>query len=592
MTRNAFRMHIRRAAMTAVVAAGCCAVAPNAAAEDAGAAIPTFFEPLRVDLVMVEAVVTDRSGAPISGLTPDDFEVFEDGKPVEITHFRAADPPDNTDPAGAARPGGEVYLSLYIDDTNVDPQLRTSVLARLGEAFGGPMPPNMSTMLVRFDGALHIESDFAATGDELIAAIGRMRGRPPMDPSREGEALVRRMQSLADRPRLDIRPPTTGAPGGGQPVVAQDPFDVDPESYSFIPEIHQYARSAHLRHRASLDALGRFMGVLGAMPGRKVMIWVGSLETRTGENLFRTWQDLFPGAARRRGLDPMMESLQYDLTSELSRLLDEASRDRISISPIGLLSGGGRNTASSNARIFETAGRPGSRGHVDERSRDATLALMASMTGGRLLANNARLVEELAQVVEGLGSFYSLAYQSPSTGDGEYHSITVKLRRDDALIRHREGYRASGEALRASDRTLAAAMLGAGANPLGISATCEAQEARADGDFMVPVAVSVPLGGLVLLPEGEQHTAQITVLSVVRDLRGGVSEVHERAYPIEIGNDQLVAAVEQRATFVLGMVLRPGPHRIAVGVRDERSAVESTVFVDVAVGAEAGGSPE
>jgi hypothetical protein len=37
------------------------------------------------------------------------------------------------------------------------------------------------------------------------------------------------------------------------------------------------------------------------------------------------------------------------------------------------------------------------------------------------------------------------------------------------------------------------------------------------------------------------------------------------------------------------MVLREGPHRIAVSVRDERSTLESTVFVDVAVGPGDGG---
>jgi Ca-activated chloride channel family protein len=42
-----------------------------------------------VELINVSATVTDRSGRFASGLRKDDFMVWEDGKPVEITHFSA-----------------------------------------------------------------------------------------------------------------------------------------------------------------------------------------------------------------------------------------------------------------------------------------------------------------------------------------------------------------------------------------------------------------------------------------------------------------------------------------------------------------------
>jgi Ca-activated chloride channel homolog len=45
-----------------------------------------------VDLVHFGVVVTDRSGAPIVGLTADDFEVVEEGTRQVIQHFAAGDP--------------------------------------------------------------------------------------------------------------------------------------------------------------------------------------------------------------------------------------------------------------------------------------------------------------------------------------------------------------------------------------------------------------------------------------------------------------------------------------------------------------------
>ena len=47
----------------------------------------TFFLPIDVPLVSIEVVVTDDTGAPIPGLTKADFEVLEDGEPMEVSHF-------------------------------------------------------------------------------------------------------------------------------------------------------------------------------------------------------------------------------------------------------------------------------------------------------------------------------------------------------------------------------------------------------------------------------------------------------------------------------------------------------------------------
>jgi Ca-activated chloride channel family protein len=45
-----------------------------------------------VDLVHFSVVVTDRQGAPITGLTADDFELVEEGKPQSISYFSEGDP--------------------------------------------------------------------------------------------------------------------------------------------------------------------------------------------------------------------------------------------------------------------------------------------------------------------------------------------------------------------------------------------------------------------------------------------------------------------------------------------------------------------
>jgi len=51
---------------------------------------PTF--KTQTDLVNFGVVVTDKQGAPITGLTSDDFEIKEEGKPQTIKFFAAGDP--------------------------------------------------------------------------------------------------------------------------------------------------------------------------------------------------------------------------------------------------------------------------------------------------------------------------------------------------------------------------------------------------------------------------------------------------------------------------------------------------------------------
>ena len=40
-----------------------------------------------VDLVQFSVVLTDKQGAPITGLKPEDFEIVEEGKPQTISYF-------------------------------------------------------------------------------------------------------------------------------------------------------------------------------------------------------------------------------------------------------------------------------------------------------------------------------------------------------------------------------------------------------------------------------------------------------------------------------------------------------------------------
>src|SRR5260370_15470676 len=54
--------------------------------------VPRAGETIEVSIVNLDVIVTDKRGHRIHGLTKDDFEVFEDGKPQPISNFAAYAP--------------------------------------------------------------------------------------------------------------------------------------------------------------------------------------------------------------------------------------------------------------------------------------------------------------------------------------------------------------------------------------------------------------------------------------------------------------------------------------------------------------------
>ena len=99
------------------------------------------------DIVEVHAVVRDRSGAILRGLTREDFRVSEDGKPQDVVLFSFVDkplpsatpsdrrqPPPASDVASNAQPGDRRLYVIVLDAANVDAS-RSTVVKRLARQF-------------------------------------------------------------------------------------------------------------------------------------------------------------------------------------------------------------------------------------------------------------------------------------------------------------------------------------------------------------------------------------------------------------------------------------------------------------------------
>lgn len=143
-----------------------CAIALGAAQPAAGQSA-TFSS--NADLVVLHAMVTDRRGAPVTGLTEQAFAVFEDGRPQPINFLLKSDAP--------------VSVGLLIDSSGSMFDLRAHVIAAAATFLEGRDPRDELFALsfneeVRsvLPASIAFTSDPSLLGDRLRRHIGA-RGR-------------------------------------------------------------------------------------------------------------------------------------------------------------------------------------------------------------------------------------------------------------------------------------------------------------------------------------------------------------------------------------------------------------------------------
>ncbi len=540
--------------------------------------LSTFFAPLEVPLVSVDVYVADRQGRPIPGLGIDDFHLFEDGQPVEISHFYAAPgvtapadapeiaPPDA--PTGVATqeaPNQNIFLVVFFDDTNLSQGRRRSAVDHIERFFQNEFPPGFQVMIIAYDGRIQVLQPFTSDIAEAATSLAEANHRSSLSLSVDQEGLINDMEYT--RIMANANPPQAES-------ILQN------SGNAIYQKIQSYADQQEHRTRTACANLEKVFRSLSGLEGRKALLLVSDgVEPRPGERLFRQWAQTF-------GSEPMWEiqaslafnqAIQYDVTDAFVAVSQSANGHRVTLYTLSSITNLNNRAIAAQYRLMDE----NRLSVIQGVSEDLLKSNLADATGGRPLENSPALGEQLTEVAEELGSYYSLAYRPDHVEDGKYYRIKVEVDVEHARVRHREGYYDTPQSDRIDNRTLAAAIHGIAQNPMGIQAHTFAATKRDDGTFLVPVLVVVPIGELVLVPAANEHQGRISIHLAVRDQEGGLSDLQRLEYPIPVPNDQLGTALGKTAGFTVRIGVRSGNQRIAVGVLDEIGRTESVVTLDI-----------
>ena len=581
-----------------------------------------FRDSVDVPLVNVDVVVTDKKGRPVGGLRREQFRVLVDGEPVEITNFfersaapsaarrqpaaESSGPPvassHPTDRAGGT--DGPLTVVIYLDDSNLHPAFRTPLLRRLGLAIESWRSLDARLLLATFRNRLEILAPPSLDLDAILAAIDELpTGSPRVLYQAEGRR--RTIQRMADNDNACRNLPTFCRP-------CYDNW------LDLVSDAGQFAYAEEQRNAVSTAGLADLVSTLAGLPGRKVVLYISDgLPQRPA---LSTFEYLGNQLCPERVSDAQREMIKYEESSGFNRVTAHANANRVTF--YSLDATGLRGGLSTDVSFMTRRYAPSSlNDQVRRMNQQAGIFLLASETGGRMLANANDPVLVLPGVAEELQHGYSLAFMPEVRDTGRVRMIKVELLGGAAKgkrIRYRRSYRDKTLDERLAERLIAAIYLGgsqtsgdgnggateplqapaaeAGEPPEGDLADVLANplQARLAFDATTPVErkkhheltvrVSVPRSAVFSFPAsggGEQPAGSLRIWLAAADQDTGArTGLRQKTVALDPGAE---ADDGDSYEIAISMDLPEADYWVAVGVRDENTGATSILRQDVTV---------
>ena len=566
-----------------------------------------FIERVDINVINVEAFVTDKSGNSVDDLTVDDFEVYEDGKLVELTNFfqndRVAPVNEQFDRdrqmVSEGRRGGQstpavtprevpedqrLNLVVYVDLYHLRPANRTKVMKQLGGFLEDRIHQGDRVMMIAHQRTLQLIHPFTQDIGQVVQGIERVAKMATNGQMADAERR-RVRNSLFEGRGAEPTPGQLLPPGGS----AVDPGVIQT---NVIENIRLFVQQQRLETENSMKALETVLRSLGGLPGRRALLYVSDgLEKQPGSDLYQMYTERYSAAPRVTASSPSrtgIELTRNDLTDVYHKVTSVANTHQVTLYTLQARGAMGLGTVSAEEGD-NSMGLGGSLTSSNERqsSEQEPLIDLAEETGGSAIINSSNFAGALESLSKDFNSLYSLGYRSRTGGDGRYHKIEVKVKRPDLRVRHRSGYVDSTQEQRVADRAFSSLILDLESNALGVTVDFATPQLEGLNKYHLPLLVRIPLRELTLLPDGDKHKGKLRLFFAVQDPDGAISQVQEVPYPVEIPAAEANQLQDKEIGYALKLAVREGTPKVAVSVWDEISGIESYLLRSVPVGKKA-----
>jgi VWFA-related protein len=346
-----------------------------------------------VDLVQLDAAVTDSKGRHVADLKPGEFQILEDGKRQKITHFSYVQGVTQAAPAqsvNGSRVGAAIAPTKPLSPEQVH---RTIVMIADDLGLSPDDIPNVRKAMKSF-----VESQMQP-GDlvSIMTTSGGMGAMQQLtNDKRQLQASIDRIHYLPGRTGLSWYAPIRPGPDGA--------LEMD------IAKRIGAARSPFLT-AGTMSVMAHAIQGLSEMPGRKAVA---------------LFSDGFPPAAG--GIVQLANR-----ASVVVYTLDPRGFQSFRGSALdGGIAGGTLRWAREREAVF--------------RETQKGLDQLARGTGGIFFHDSNDLAQGLASALDDMGSYYLIGYQPQRTdfdqvrGAPQFHKIEVKVLRSGLEVRSRNGF--------------------------------------------------------------------------------------------------------------------------------------------------------
>lgn len=565
---------------------------------------PTFGA--TVSRVRVDVIVTDRNGAFIDDLGPEDFVVYEDGEPQPILDVQLVDLPAGEVRRLASAPANETSARADPVAVDVGPPLqpptsgatnvRASDLAAMVFLIDFPgldgvnknrfaetwrrlidatetRPIPRAVYVIDQTGRVLELAPLTSDVAELRAAAETVRTLPLTRRGRQ-EQLVNALVSSFDA-EASARAEAGRVEAGGE---AAAPGAAPPR---------QSDADERARSRNTLKLLTHFCNALAPRPGRTALVWVTSelLTMEGGPSMAlaaaswdraRAASGFGMSAARKSGNVPFAfmsaDEQIVRLQEELHRAANSANVSIYTIDPAPAHEWRtpGIDSRVGTAEDWELLSSPhvtGSLAGLRDALRDAS-----EETGGRSFIGWTDLDRALTEVADDGSRFYLITYATPAPlGDDEYHGIRVEVTRPGAMVRARRGY----VDLAAEDRRsrLLEAALALPGTVTGFEVRAAAYHRWSEaGEPLLQLVTWVDLPESVKRRSAavtgsaeaplEYHAAALSPTGLL------VDEIHQDVYPEAGARGQKGEETDRPFVHIHDWSLRPGSYELRLAVRE------------------------
>jgi VWFA-related protein len=523
---------------------------------------------IEVSLVNLDVVVTDKEGRRIHGLTADDFEVLEDGKPQAITNFTEY-ASENVGPAPSrpsidSGPAGEPALHpqprtivVFVDQLRLAPFKRDPVFGALKDLLHEVVRKGDAVSILSWRGepvtALDPTDDLAAI-DETLDRLARQTTGVQGDPLND---FRRTATENMDFYRRSVE----SARSRGYSV------DIN----SFVPPLDAYEAAvwakAELKRKS--QALQALMTGFAGTEGRKVLLLAAHrLSQVAGAEFFFAAGQRWPLTQQLR-----TEFNTTDLVASISRTANATGFTVYPLFPEGMSTTLTLPDAQQQVNIADLGGNGNGIGGTqavfdNEVFSNEAISLhdIARQTGGVMAGSAKDIVELLPRVADDFADYYSLAYRATRHGEDRARSVVVRPKNREYTVRARREIIEKSERTKMAERVVATLFAEPERSVLPLKVEIGKAQRTGLHRYRIPLTIRIPAGQLMTVAEQRGAVGGFSVYLAWGGILGEISDVTTRVQPFTARD---LADAKGWFTYDFELMADDRTDRVAVGVMDE-----------------------